>query len=140
MALCACAPRVELSAGDGPGRQSAFFQEFPTPLFEAIASGCQGELDRLTLVSERELLCETLPTPEAAASLILQFSGDVEDLPTLVTTLEATERGEGFAVVTEYFYRVPQRGGEVAEVRFAEPRVQRIIQRAFTAAGGTPIL
>ncbi|MEL6915054.1 MAG: hypothetical protein AAFP13_11180 [Pseudomonadota bacterium] len=125
--------------GDGPGRQSALFQSFPAPLFEAIASGCQGQLDRLTLVSRNELLCETLPTPEAAAALILQFDGDVEDLPVLVTTLEATESAAGFTVVTEYFYRVPQIGGQVAEVRFAEPRVQRTIRRAFAAAGGTPI-
>lgn len=135
-ALLGCAPVIEQSQGDGPGRQSAFFESFPTLLFASIASRCQADTDRLTRPSQSELICESLPTPEAAAALILEFDGDVEELPVLVTTLSAEEEAGGFAVTTEYYYLVPQRSGEVAEIRFAEPRVQRTIRRALSAAGG----
>lgn len=132
----ACAPSLAPSAGDAPGRQSALFTEFPEPLFDAVGEGCQGEADTLSRPSTTELVCESLPSPQAAAALILEFNGDLERLPTFVTTLSAQERAEGFVVTTEYFYRVPQRSGEVAVVRFSQPRIEATVRRVFASAGG----
>ena len=136
LALTGCAPTIGPSSSDAPGRQSAFFDAFPGLLFEAVGEGCQGEADTLTQISETELLCESLPSPQAAAALILQFDGDIEQLPTFVTTLVAEPRGEGFAVTTEYYYRVPQKNGETAVIRFSEPRIEQTIRRVFASAGG----
>ena len=131
-----CSPRIAPSSTDAPGRQSALFETFPGTLFEAISAGCQSEADTLFRVSETELVCESLPSPQAAAGLILQFEGDLEELPTFVTTLQAIERLEGFVVTTEYFYRVPQRNGDIAIVRFSQPRIESTVRRVFASAGG----
>ena len=85
------------------------------------------------------MLCESLPTPEAAAALILEFDGDVETLPRQVITLRARPAAPGYTVTTEYYYLVPQKNGDIAEVRFAERRVERTIRRAFAMAGGQSI-
>lgn len=131
-----CASGIAPSSTDAPGRQSALFQAFPDDLFAAISEGCQSDADTLTRVSETQLICESLPSPRAAAGLILQFEGDIEELPTFVTTLEATEHPAGFIVTTEYFYRVPQRSGDVAVVRFRQSRIENTVRRVFAAAGG----
>lgn len=132
----ACSTSLAPSSSDAPGRQSALFTEFPEPLFDAVGQGCQGDADTLSRPSATELICESLPSPQAAAALILQFNGDIEQLPTFVTTLSAQERSEGFIVTTEYFYRVPQRTGEVAVVRFSQPRIEETVRRIFASAGG----
>ena len=134
-----CAATIPGSVSDAPGRQSAYFTEFPAALFAAVQGGCQRDSDTLIQVSRTELVCESLPTPEAAASLILNFDGEVTSLPLFVTTLKAEESGSGFAVTTEYFYLVPQKSGEVAQIRFREPQVERMIRRIFATAGGQAI-
>lgn len=139
LAIAGCAPTLAPLSPDTLGRQSAYFQSFPAPLFAAIDDGCQSDADRLTRISDTELVCETLPSPQAAAALILQFDGDVEALPTFVTTLSATPRDEGFEVTTEFFYRVPQKDGGVAVVRFRQPRIEQTIRRVFASAGGEAI-
>ncbi|MEM9852891.1 MAG: hypothetical protein AAF841_00430 [Pseudomonadota bacterium] len=138
-ALGACAPRLPASSNDAPGRQSAFFEAFPAPLFAAIDEGCQSDIDRLTRVSRTELVCESLPSPQAAAALILQYDGDVEALPTFVTTLYAVPLETGYEVTTEYFYLVPQKGGDVAVIRFRQPRIEQTVRRVFASAGGRSI-
>jgi len=71
MTLAACDAGMPPSVGDGPGLQSAYFAEFPTPLFDVLGSRCFGATDRLSRPSRTELVCESLPSPEAAAALIL---------------------------------------------------------------------
>ncbi|MEM1374258.1 MAG: hypothetical protein AAGF78_07745 [Pseudomonadota bacterium] len=132
----ACAPALGPSSIDAPGRQSALFSAFPEPLFDAVGQGCQGKSDTLLRPSPTELVCESLPSPQAAAALILQFNGDIEMLPTFITTLTAQDRAEGVLVTTEYFYRVPQRSGEVAVVRFRQPQIEETVRRVFASAGG----
>ena len=139
VAATGCAATIPGSVSDAPGRQSAYFAEFPAALFAAVQGGCQRDSDTLIQVSRTELVCESLPTPEAAASLILNFDGEVTSLPLFVTTLKAEESGNGFAVTTEYFYLVPQKSGEVAQIRFREPQVERMIRRIFATAGGQAI-
>ncbi|MEM1237368.1 MAG: hypothetical protein AAGI10_10390 [Pseudomonadota bacterium] len=137
--LAGCAQTISQSVNDAPGRQSAYFAEFPTALFEAVQGGCQRESDTLIEISSSEVVCESLPTPQEAASLILRFDGEVTALPLFVTTLKAVESGTGFKVTTEYFYLVPQKSGVVAQIRFREPEVERLVRRIFTSAGGQAI-
>ncbi len=137
--LSGCATDPNPSIGDAPGRQSAYFAEFPEQLYTTIAANCQSDADQLFRPSHKALICETLPSPDTAAALILQFDGEISEIPIFVTTLNAEQSGSGYAITTQYFYIVPQKNDEVAVVRIAEPRTERVVRRAFELAGGVPI-
>lgn len=133
---CAVAP----PSGSGPvGTQTAFFAEFPAQLYAAAAYGCQDPADTFTQLSESVIECETLPTPDAAAALILRFDGDIQNLPTMVNRMSAQPQGDGFQVMAEYFFRVPQLDTSIKEVRFQQKDVDRAIRRVFRLAGAAEI-
>ncbi|WP_147125091.1 hypothetical protein [Shimia ponticola] len=134
--LTGCAQPPYVVPKGQEGRQAAFFAEFPERLFEIAEEVCDAPTETLTKRSETSIECESLPTPEAAAALILRFDGDIQRLPTLVNTLEATAQNDGFLVEAEYFFRVPQLGADSVVVRIPQRDADRAIQRIFRMAGG----
>ncbi|MEM1301993.1 MAG: hypothetical protein AAGH17_05360 [Pseudomonadota bacterium] len=136
IALTGCAPAPYVVPKGQEGRQTAYFEEFPAQLFDVAEQVCDEPSETLTKRSATELECESLPTPEAAAALILQFDGDIQRLPTLVNTLQATPQGDGYLVRAEYFFRVPQLGKDTIVVRIPQRSADRAIQRIFRMAGG----
>ncbi len=138
IALTACAtppdppPRPESEVGI----ERAFFASYPDRLFATLAAVCDGPGQTVVRPAENRLLCESLPDPESAAALIMNYDGTASDLPRFVIGLSADPEGEGFAVATYYYIRVPQASGKVVEVRLRDPALVREMQRTLQAAGG----
>ncbi len=86
-----------------------------------------------------EVRCESLPDPESAAALILQFDGTVEALPKLVIAFLGRNTTQGYLVTADNYIRVPQRAGGAQQVRFIDGSVSTGLADLLSAAGGRPL-
>lgn len=146
LALCAacsgCAPGLGDSAAQAvtpPAPAStprAIFAEYPQFLFDAIAASCEGPGRTVVRPSPDELRCEGLPPVEAAAALILDFDGTVEDLPRYVSSVAVAEAANGYLVTADTYIRIPQTDGAVRIVRLPDPELDALIRTVFEGAGG----
>ena len=144
LGLAACTtvtgPSVGPAAGDAPaGAQQAFFQGYPERLFFAAGEVCDGPGQSVVRPTADEVRCESLPDPESAAAIILQFDGTIEDLPQLVVSFIGRETTQGYLVTADNYIRVPQRDGGIRQVRFPSAQVDRDLAELLTAAGGRPL-
>ncbi|MGR3435425.1 MAG: hypothetical protein ACU0CO_11145 [Shimia sp.] len=126
-----------MPGADGPAAShSATYAAFPGPLFQAAEAACSAPNDRFVRVSRTAIRCESLPSPTTAAALIVNYDGDIENLPRLVNRLEAQDEGSGIRVTADYFFDVPRKGGAVTRVVIAEPETDRTIRRVLALTGG----
>jgi hypothetical protein len=150
VAVPACAPRPLAVASlpatavpaDGalqPGQQQAFFAAYPQTLLTAARAACSSPGQAPTEPAPGAIRCETLPTPDIAAALILNFGGTVESLPLYIVSFTSTAQGGGYLVTADNFVVVPQIDGTLREVRLPDPRVDEGIEDLLIAAGGTPV-
>lgn len=128
------------AAGDAPaGAQQAYFTDYPNTLFTAAAVVCDEPGQMAVRPNANEVRCESLPDPEAAAALILQFDGTVEALPTFIIAFLGRETAEGYLVTADNYIRVPQRNGGVRQIRFNDPQTAQDLRELLRAAGGRPL-
>ena len=128
------------AAGAAPeGAQQAYFKGYPEGLFFAAAAVCGGPGQSLVQQSTNEVRCESLPDPESAAAIILQFNGTVEELPKFVISFSGLNTSEGYLVTADNYIRVPQRSGGAQQVRYPDPTVEAQMSALLRAAGGRPL-
>jgi hypothetical protein len=149
--LGACAPRTGLApapdAAVDPdmaavmtvGRQTAFFATYPDMLLTAAFEACANPGQRPVRPAPDEVRCETLPTPEAAASLILTYEGTIEALPLFIVSFAAEPAPGGYLVTADNYIAVPQRNGQIREVRLSDARLDANMRALLEAAGGESI-
>ncbi|MGJ8610150.1 MAG: hypothetical protein ACSHWY_03590 [Octadecabacter sp.] len=142
--LCGCAEMpsntaAPLAGEATDGAQQAYFTGYPGHLFRAAAAVCVAPGQTVVQPSRNQVRCESLPDPEAAAALILQFNGTVEDLPTFVISFEGLETPQGYLVTADNYIRVPQRSGGAQQVRFPDRSVGNEVAALLEAAGGRPL-
>lgn len=129
--------------GAPSGAQQAYFEDFPDDLVLFFASSCDRAADKLVPFEAADgeigIRCESLPTPEAAAAIILRFEGSVEDIPTIVRTLSARQTPPGVTVTVDTYFRVPRRDGGTQIVRFPTAPFQDTVIELLEAAGGRPL-
>jgi len=118
---------------------SAYFASYPDHLFEAAEAVCTGPGQDIVRKGENQLSCESLPTPETAAGLILQFDGTVEELPKHVITFSGQQDSTGYLVTTDSYIRIPQRSGDPQRLRFPDPALQENFEELLLRAGGRPL-
>jgi hypothetical protein len=145
--LCGCAPveRIPMVSEAPPaapgtrpaGQQQAAFDTFPDALLEAAFAACDSPGQTALRPSPASVRCETLPTPDAAAALILRFDGTVDALPRFIVTFDAAEDGEFYLVTADSFVTVPQFDGTIRDVRITDDRMLDDLSRFLEAAGGT---
>ena len=75
------------------GAQQAYFPSYPEGLFFAAAATCDEPGQTVVRPSRDEVRCESLPSPQAAAGLILEHNGTVEDLPRYVFAFRGVQLG-----------------------------------------------
>ena len=121
------------------GSAQALFSSRPADLFEAAGAVCDAPGQNVVRPNTNEVRCESLPDPESAAVLILQFNGDVENLPKFVISFAGATTAEGFVVTAESYIRVPQRTGPAQQIRFPDPNLEAQLQSLLVQAGGQPI-
>jgi len=131
---------VAFGVADKPdGAQQAYFDAFPEELFARAQQGCDGPGQNLVQPRLGQVNCESLPDPQTAAALILQFDGTVEDLPTFVISLSGQTDAAGYLVTADSFIRVPNRDGGVQQVRFPDLAAADTFRDLFINAGGRPL-
>tara|TARA_R110001606_G_C15156404_1_gene626445 strand:+ start:166 stop:624 length:459 start_codon:yes stop_codon:yes gene_type:complete len=135
-ACAATVPPTPPRADADVGVERAFFDTYPAPLFLSLAAVCAGPGQSIVRPSANRLQCESLPDPESAAALILNYDGTITDLPRYVIGLQADPVASGFDVSTSYYIRVPQLSGRSVEVRLRDPALGREMRRTLQAAGG----
>ncbi|WP_375281862.1 hypothetical protein [Pseudooctadecabacter sp.] len=127
-------------AGNQPaGAQQAYFEGYPAGLFFAAGAVCDGPGQNVVRPDENEVRCESLPDPQTAAALILQFDGTVEDLPRFVIAFSGLEDTAGYLVTADSYIRVPLRDGGAQQVRFPDERIEAELSRLLADAGGAPL-
>lgn len=142
LAACTQAPTSSVAplAGAAPeGAQQALFDDYPARLFLAAGAICDGPTQTVVRPSRNEVRCESLPNPQGAAALILQFNGTVEDLPKFVISFAGRDSEQGYLVTADNYIRVPQRSGPAQVVRFPDEAVRRDMIRLLQSAGGRPL-
>lgn len=128
------------TAGQAPtGAQQAYFTGYPERLFAAAALTCDGPGQSVVQPNANEVRCESLPDPESAAAIILQFDGSIEDLPKFVISFAGRDSAQGYLVTADNYIRVPLRDGGVQQIRFPDPTVERDVKDLLEAAGGRPL-
>jgi hypothetical protein len=85
------------------------------------------------------LRSETLPTPDIAAALILNFGGTVESLPLDTVSSASTAREGGYLVTADSFVIIARVDGALCEMRLPDPQVDQGMMDLLVAAGGTPV-
>ena len=115
-----------------PEAQRARFDVFPDPLLRAAVAACVNPGQTLRRAEADVVVCESLPSPEGAAAIILAHNGTVTDIPRLFTTLVVAAEGEGYLVTGDTYIAVPQRTGGVVQIRLPESDagIRDLLQRA----------
>jgi hypothetical protein len=129
-------------ASDGPlqpGQRQAHFSAYPDRLFSAARAACSAPGQVPTEPAPGLLRCETLPTPDIAATLILAYGGTVEALPLYVVSFSAAPDTAGYLVTADSYVAVPQTDGTLREIRLPDPAVEASLVDLLVAAGGDPI-
>ncbi len=121
------------------GAAQALFSSRPADLYAAAGEVCDAPGQNVVRPNANEVRCESLPDPESAAALILQFDGDVEDLPKFVIAFTGAPTSAGFVVTADSYIRVPLRGGGAQQIRFPDPRIEAELQALLVQAGGQPL-
>lgn len=144
LALAGCTEMA--TPGTGPalgaapiGAQQAYFPSYPENLFFAAAAVCDGPGQTTVSRTRNELRCESLPDPESAAALILQFNGTVDELPKFVISFAGVQTEQGYLVTADNFIRVPQRSGGAQQIRIPNQQVSAQMAELLAAAGGRPL-
>ncbi len=132
-------PPAPLSGDGANGAKRAYFAEYPRHLFFAAAEVCAAPGQTVVKPSRNEVRCESLPDPESAAALILQFNGTVESLPTFVISFSGQKLQQGYLVTADNYIRVPQRSGAARQVRFPDMNIGAEMAELLEAAGGRPL-
>jgi hypothetical protein len=122
-----------------PGQRQARFATYPETLFTAARAACAAPGQSPTEPAPGILRCETLPTPDIAATLILAYGGTVEALPLYVISFSAAPEDSGFLVTADSYVAVPQTDGSLREVRLSDPAVDAGMTELLVAAGGEPL-
>ncbi len=126
--------------GSAPeGAKQAYFTDYPDSLFFAAAAVCNGPGQSVVRPNANEVRCESLPDPESAAAIILQFNGTVEALPKFVISFSGQSTSEGYLVTADNYIRVPQRSGGAQQLRFPNLSIQEEMSALLSAAGGRPL-
>ena len=136
----------DTTSGIGPaegaapaGSQQAYFPTYPERLFFAAAAVCDGPGQTVVKPSRNEVRCESLPDPESAAAIILQFNGSVENLPKFIISFAGRDTAQGYLVTADNYIRVPQRDGGTQQVRFEDEQVAEDLDNLLRSAGGRPL-
>jgi len=136
--LAGCAQTATVSPqAIAAGAPQAFYPTFPEALFIAASEVCTAPGEVVIRPNRSNMRCEALPTPPVAAGLILEFDGTVESLPRFVYAVIAQQQANGFLVTLDTYIDVPQDGGGVRKVRFAEMGNQIEARDILTMTGGT---
>jgi hypothetical protein len=121
-----------------PGQRQATFVAWPQTLLTAARAACSDPGQTPREPAPGIVLCETLPTPDIAATLILGYGGTVEALPLYIISFTTVAQEAGYLVTADSFVSVPQTDGTLREVRLPDPRVEEDMMQLLVAAGGTP--
>jgi hypothetical protein len=132
------APAAPVADGLQPGQEQAFFAAWPQTLLTAARAACSEPGQSPTEPAPGTIRCETLPTPDIAAALILNYGGTVESLPLYIVSFTTAPQGTGYIVTADSYVVVPQADGTLREVRLPDPAVAAGMQDLMRAAGGTP--
>lgn len=141
LALTACTDTATgtTAAALRGGAQQAYFAGYHERLFFAAAETCNEPGQTVVRPNRDEVRCESLPTPQAAAGLILEQNGTVEDLPRYVFAFRGAQSGSGYVVTADTHIRVPQRDGGVRRLRLRDPRLEAELREILMIAGGRPV-
>ncbi|MDB2368973.1 hypothetical protein N9V68_00100 [Octadecabacter sp.] len=144
LALAGCAEFPTSSPAPSAGvvsgsAQQAYFTGRPDRLFRVAEALCDGPGQSVVKPSTNEVRCESLPDPESAAALILQYGGTVEALPKLIIAFSGRDTTQGYLVTVDNYIRIPQRDGGAQQVRFEDPEVSESFSQLLTSAGGRPL-
>lgn len=122
-----------------PGQRQAVFDDNPSAFLAAARVACNGPGQSPVVPSPRTLRCETLPTPDIAATLILLYGGTVEALPVYVVSFTSEPKDDGYVVTADSYVVVPRADGTELVVRLIDPEVEAAMTDLLVAAGGRPI-
>jgi hypothetical protein len=122
-----------------PGQRQASFAAWPETLLTAARTACSDPGQSPSEPAPGVLRCETLPTPDIAATLILTYGGTVETLPLYIISFTTVARDSDYLVTADSFIVVPQTDGTLRELRLPDPAVEAGMTDLLVAAGGTPL-
>ena len=142
--LAACAPQyIETTVTnpqDLPVRRALFAQD-PEGLHEAFRAACDSPGDTLATPSRGIVQCRTLPTPDFAAFLLLEYDGALKT-PTVVMQKQKrrTDAGpESTMIEFSYFAEVPQKSGNARRVYYKDRQLDQLLDQMMRAAGGKTV-
>lgn len=142
--MAACSPQyVETVVSDPqdlPVRRALFAQN-PEGLHEAFRAACDSPGDKLATPSRGIVQCRTLPTPNFAAFLLLEYDGALKT-PTVVMQKQqrAADTGPDSAVIEfSYFAEVPQKSGTSRRIYYKDRQLDQLLDQMMRAAGGETV-
>ncbi len=121
------------------GQSQAFFAAYPDNLLQAAIAACSSPGQTPLQPDPDTVRCETLPSPDSAAALILTYDGTVTALPLYIVSFAARADGAGYLVTADNYVTVPQIDGSTREIRLIDQRVAAGMMDLLVSAGGRPV-
>lgn len=114
----------------------ASYDVFPSVLFEATAETCSEPQDTLVRPSANEVRCESLLPPDLTAAAIVEFGGNINNLPKSVFGFVAVPNDQGFIVSAIAYLRVPQENGSANLIALDVETEINELRELFEATNG----
>ena len=120
------------------GTANAYFTGYPSHLFQAAKAICSDPGDTFIQTGANQVRCESTPAPQAAAALILQYNGTVDELPKFVIAFNGEQQTAGYLVTADSYILVPLRTGGATLLRLPNPEIREGFETLLEQAGGRP--
>jgi hypothetical protein len=137
VAGCAPPPPPPAPSRDGLPEVVARFDTAPARLVAALEQLCTAPAQRIVRPGPGVTECRMLLNPEATAGAILRYGGTVNRLPESVIRLRVIPQGDGVLLASAAYLEVPRTAGDVLQVVFPDPEMDRRMARVLTDLGGT---
>ncbi len=122
-----------------PQVTSALFAEPPERLIAAARQACSAPGEEFVLPRPGVAQCRVLLDPPTTAAVILNFDGDINELPQLVISLSTAPAPGGHLVTGCAFLKVPRKDGRISRIVQNDRAVAAKLRQMFDAMGGKPV-
>lgn len=141
-ALAACAPQdvsiSQTSPQDVPVRRAAFDAN-PTVLHAVFQRACSDPGDEYSEPDGRTARCDSLPTAEGAAFLLLLFDAELEVPKLVMQKTTKPDADAGFVVELSYYAEITAKSGGRQRIYVPRKDMDRLLDQILAMSGGTPL-
>lgn len=139
LAGCDATAPLESEAAPDPQVTAAYFAQDPADLIAAARKACDNPGEEFVQPGPGVAQCRFLLDPPTTAAVILNFDGNIKQLPQLVISLTTARAGDGHLVTGCAFLKVPRKDGRISRIVQKDRTIDAKLRQMLSALGGQPV-